>query len=159
MLGIYVVPIFLKAVFVTWVKVKEFITIVIVIVLFETIRHYTGIPLSIMDVIVFPIVCLLIYFMKFYTSPFSDRSTGENYSPPSSAWQIFGFVLFSIVFLIIGVWVTWIGIQAPLDYFSSVKGGGHGYTLIQLGIIIALYSLWFGLRFTHRLIQLNKTST
>ncbi|MEL0646831.1 hypothetical protein V6248_05300 [Pseudoalteromonas agarivorans] len=142
----------------SWMKVKVFILIVIIILISEVIRLYTGIPVTIMDIIIFPITCLLVYFMRFYTSPFSDLNADKYAPPPLSALQLFGFVLFSIILVIAGVWIAWMGILAPLEYFSSVKGGGHGYSLIQLGVITTIYSLWFGLKFSHRLIQLHFTS-
>lgn len=141
----------------SWVKVKRFIGIILIIIIFETIRLYTGIPITIVDIIIFPITCVLIYCLKFYTSPFSDD--GINTPPPLNAWQLIGFMLFSILLIIMGIWLSYLGIQDPLHYFSSNKGGGHGYTLVQLGVIVSLYSIWFCLKFIYRLVKLfNKSS-
>ena len=140
----------------SWEKVKTVILIVLIILISEGIRLYTGIPITLIDIIIFPITCVLIYFIKFYTSPFSNNSINTQQS--TNAWELVGFVFFVILLTIMGVWITWIGIQDPLQYFSSVKGGGHGYTLIQVGAITALYSVWFALKCIYRLIRLHQKS-
>ena len=53
------------------------------------------------------------------------------------------------------VWLTWLGVQDPLHFFSSVKGAAHGYTLIQIGGVTALYSMSGALIFLFRLIRLG----
>ena len=57
-----------------------------------------------------------------------------------------------------GSWLAWLGIQTPLKYFSSVKGAAHGYTLIQIGGLTALYSMWGALFFLFRLVKLRDKS-
>ncbi|EIA5326263.1 hypothetical protein K7L04_004711, partial [Vibrio parahaemolyticus] len=72
--------------------------------------------------------------------------------------QLIGFLIFTITLAAMGGWITWLGIQAPLQYFSSVKGAAHGYTLIQLGGLTALYSMWGALVFLFRLVSLRDKS-
>ena len=138
-----------------WSSIKTGIAIFFIILISELIRIYTGLPITIVDIGVLPITCLLVYYIQFYSFPFSKNFKDKNNQQQLSSWQLLGFLLFSVVMAIMGTWSAWIGIEEPLHYFSSVKGGAHGYTLIQLGSIIAIYSVGGGLVFLYRLIRLH----
>ena len=141
-----------------WATIKVGVIILFTLVISEGIRLYTVLPITIIDIGIIPITCLLIYYTKFYTFPFSKKYYDKNTQPPLNSWQLIGFLLFTIMLAIIGIWLTWIGVHNPLHYFYSVKGSAHGYTLIQLGLVTTLYSIGGGLIFLHRLIRLHYKS-
>ncbi len=138
--------------------IKTGIIVVLVILISEGIRLYTGLPITIIDIGILPITCLLIYYIRFYKFPFSKKYYDKNTQQPQSGWQLIGFLVFTIMLAIIGAWIAWLGIQGPLHYFSSVKGAAHGYTLIQVGSVITIYSLGGALIFLFRLIRLRYKS-
>ncbi|MCG3737961.1 hypothetical protein EXA20_17035 [Vibrio cincinnatiensis] len=142
----------------SWAKLKTGIIIVLVILISEAIRLYTGLPITIIDIGVLPITCLLIYCMKYYKSPFSKTYKDTDNHQQQTPLQLIGFLLFTIILAAMGSWIAWLGIQAPLQYFSSVKGAAHGYTLIQIGGLTALYSMWGVLVFLFRLVSLRDKS-
>ncbi|WP_022946110.1 hypothetical protein [Pseudoalteromonas ruthenica] len=141
-----------------WAKLKTAIIIVLVILISEVIRLHTGLPITIINIVVLPITCLLIYCMKYYRSPFSKTYKGTDNHLKQTPFQLIGFLLFTISLAAMGSWIAWLGIQAPLQYFSGVKGAAHGYTLIQVGGLIALYSTWGALVFLFRLVSLRNKS-
>ena len=142
----------------SWAKLKTGIIIFLVILISEAIRLYTGLPITIIDIGVLPITCLLIYCMKYYRFPFSKTYKDTDNLQQQTLFQLIGFLLFTIILAAMGSWLAWLGIQAPLKYFSSVKGAAHGYTLIQIGGLTALYSIWGALVFLFRLVKLRDKS-
>ncbi|PMO48826.1 hypothetical protein BCT11_04430 [Vibrio sp. 10N.222.52.B12] len=142
----------------SWAKLKTGIIIVLVILISEAIRLYTGLPITIIDIGVLPITCLLIYCMKYYRFPFSKTYKDTDNLQQQTLLQLIGFLLFTIILAAMASWIAWLGIQAPLKYFSSVKGSAHGYTLIQIGGLTALYSMWGALVFLFRLVNLRDKS-
>jgi len=140
----------------SWSKIKTGIIILLIILISEWIRLYTGVPITIIDIGILPVTCLLIYYIRFYTFPFSKKYTDKNSQQSLNILQLYEFFIFTVMLAILGSWITWLGIQSPLYYFSSVKGGAHGYTLIQLGSITTIYSVGIAIIFLYRLIQLYK---
>ncbi len=137
----------------SWEKIKTGIIIVLAIFISEGIRLYTGLPITIIDIGILPITCLLIYYMRFYKSPFSKSYKDMTTHQPQSAWQLIGFLVFTIMLAIMGAWIAWLGVQEPFKYFSGIKGAAHGYTLIQVGSMTTLYSMAGALIFLFRLIR------
>ncbi|EPT9323658.1 hypothetical protein ACVTOI_004568, partial [Vibrio parahaemolyticus] len=148
----------LQVKFMSWAKLKTGIIIVLIILISEGVRLYTGLPITIIDIGLLPITCLLIYCMKYYKSPFSKTYKDMGNHQQQTPLQLIGFLLFAIILAAMGGWITWLGIQAPLQYFPSVKGAAHGYTLIQIGGVTALYSMWGALLFLFRLVSLRDKS-
>ncbi|KOO01781.1 hypothetical protein AKJ17_18840 [Vibrio nereis] len=141
-----------------WAKIKTIIIIVLVILVSEGIRIYTGVPITILDVVILPITCSLVYLMKYYKFPFSKTYKDRQSHQTQNAFQLIGSLVFTAILAVMGTWVAWLGIQAPLQYFSGVKVAAHGYTLIQVGILITLYSIWGALIFLSRLSRLRHKS-
>ena len=96
--------------------------------------------------------------MKYYKFPFSKTYKDRESHQTQNAFQLIGSLVFTAILAVMGTWVAWLGIQAPLQYFSGVKVAAHGYTLIQFGILITLYSIWGALIFLSRLNRLRHKS-
>ena len=141
--------------FMSWEKIKTSIIIIFAILISEGIRLYTGLPITLIDLGTPPVTCMLIYCIRFYKFPFSKTYKDKSSHQSQSAWQLIGFLVFTVILAIMGVWLTWLGVQDPLHFFSSVKGAAHGYTLIQIGGVTALYSMSGALIFLFRLIRLG----
>ncbi len=153
-----ILSVFHRSNLMSWAKIQTGIMIVLIILISEGVRLYTGLPITIIDIGIIPVTCLLIYYIRFYTFPFSKKYTDKNTQQPLNALQLCGFLTFTVMLAIFGGWIASLGIQEPLHYFSSVKGGAHGYTLIQLGAITTIYSAGIGIIFLYRLVQLHYKS-
>ncbi|KOO11508.1 hypothetical protein AKJ18_28755, partial [Vibrio xuii] len=104
-----------------WAKIKTIIIIVLVILVSEGIRIYTGVPITILDVVILPITCSLVYLMKYYKFPFSKTYKDRQSHQTQNAFQLIGSLVFTAILAVMGTWVAWLGIQAPLQYSSGVK--------------------------------------
>ncbi|RKF19774.1 hypothetical protein DBZ36_04770 [Alginatibacterium sediminis] len=124
-----------------WNKIKSIVIIALVIVIPELIRFYTGLPITIIDLVVFPVFCLLLYFITTYVLDIKRSSKLDANKVFDRRWKVIGFLIFSVAIASMGIWLTWLGVQQPLTLFSSAKGAAHGYTLVQLGVITTLYSV------------------
>ena len=138
-------------------KVKIGISIFLLIFISEVIRVYTGIPVTILDVMLLPITGILIY-IGFYTLLNRKKDKNKNVQAAQSIWQLLGGILFITALVPVGVWITWLGAEKPFLLFTGVKGSVHGYTLVYLGAIVAVISVVMGYVFIYRLFLLIRKS-
>ncbi len=80
----------------SWAKLKTGIIIVLVILISEAIRLHTGLPITMIDIRVLPITCLLIYCMKYYRFPFSKTYKDTDNLQQQTLFQLIGFLLLQL---------------------------------------------------------------
>lgn len=117
-------------------------------------RSYTELPISVVDIVFLILSVFLVYFLKYFRSSFR-REIIDIYCDdiPSFSFLI-GIFLFMVLLFLSGIFISWIGIQDPFKFHSGFKSSySHGYTLIYMGILSAIYALWGGLIFLFKLIR------
>ena len=121
-------------------KLKELLLVLVVVISFEVFRAYTGLSMTLIDVIFFPASILILFFLaKYLITSKSKKQINHNKKTPM---QFFYYIVLFIVFCLLGFWCIYAGWQAPFQLFSGVKGVAHGYTLISLGVLISSVSIW-----------------
>lgn len=107
----------------------------------EWFRAETGIPVTILDILLLPL-CVIFIYIVIREILFADKSSvnSENLQSLSPAKRL-GLIVVCLLMLLLGAWGIWAGLSAPFDYFSGVKGAAHGYTLAIIGLLIVLFGL------------------
>ncbi|MCG8549198.1 MAG: hypothetical protein MI799_02210, partial [Desulfobacterales bacterium] len=102
----------------------------------EFIRKRYLVPVTIMDILLFPLsVLIIVYSLKQLV--FRKNKETYSHSVDDSKLKLILYLCFSLIVLApLGLFTLWMGIQEPLGFFSGIKGPAHGYTLIPLGIVI-----------------------
>ena len=143
----------------TWRGIREGIAIIGFGVGIEIFREQTGIPVTALDILLFPFFVLLIYAVLRYA--FTKRKKKQKKitgTVPANRDLFFSLVVF-LLLLPLGAWSIVIGAQHPWQLFTGVRGWVHGYTVLMLGLVITgfsfictVYILWTALnRIRHRL--------
>ena len=128
----------------SWKKVRTVLVIILLIIASELFRYYSGLPITLMDLIILPITLLLMYLaghiiVEYFKPP---KNTGVAATQPT-VWQlVFGFMV-SALLAPAGLWLCYQGWLSPFALHTSVKGAAHGYTLVHLGLVLSLCSFAF----------------
>ena len=118
---------------------KYFLFIVPAGIAVEYLRVNYDIPLTILDILLFPLfLFIIIYFFK---TAFKTKKTVNNSNPMDSepAYKVILFLFVFIFMVFLGIWAALTGGLSPLEYFSGVKGAVHGYTMLLTGIVICSF--------------------
>jgi len=122
-------------------KIKDIFLIVCIVgfgVLLNIIRVEYKIPVTIIDIIFFPASIVLSFLiLKMVVSKNLIKYKIDQTTVKSS---LISFFLFTLIVIPLSSWGILSGISAPFDYFSGIKGSGHGYTLSAIGIFLLI--LW-----------------
>lgn len=145
-----------KVIFTFMEKIKK-IFFVICFVLFgltlDLIRIEYKIPITLIDLILFPIsITILFFFFKWLISKKND-----NFYLVETSLKVllFNFLVFSVIVIPLGIWTIWAGMIDPLKYFSGIKGAAHGYTLVSTGFLLLICWLYFAWQIYRKLISRN----
>jgi len=116
-------------------RILTIISILLAIILVEVFRSITGIPITILDIILFPSGLLIVFvFARLLVK--REAITGTN-PEPMTALKRWGYFVFSFFLLALGIWAIDAGIETPFALFTGVKGAAHGYTVAVLGLLIS----------------------
>lgn len=124
----------------------------IVAFILEFIRKRYSVPVTIIDILLFPLsVLIIVYSLKQLV--FRRKKDTYNHSINDSNLKLMLYLCFSLIVLVpLGLFTLWMGIQEPLGFFSGIKGPAHGYTLIPLGIIITGLGVFMAFKLVQSLI-------
>jgi len=123
-----------------WRKITVVLLIVLAIVIPEYIREKFDIPITIIDLILFP-TCIFLSALSIYYV-FTNGIKFEMSIQPMSRLSRLGYILLALILLLLGAWSIVAGWQSPFLLFSGVKGAAHGYTLIVLGLLVSCFSIY-----------------
>ena len=139
----------------TWDSIKKYLVIIVVIVVVEAIRLFTGLPITPVDVLLTPASIFLMALGIRYLI-FTKQKRVDDDAPymSQSIWQLSGNLIVLIGLIMLGLWCVYDGLQDPLEFFTSVKGSGHGYTLVCLGSLLVGYGLYFSYKLLIRIKNL-----
>ena len=118
------------------------IGLVVVGLFIEAFRQSTGIPVTIIDILFFPILPLFIFFTIkyfFFSEKRKNKQVINNEEVRDKLWAV---PIFLFLMLPLSLWCIWTGFEEPFVYFTGVKGAAHGYTLAAIGITILGFSLF-----------------
>ena len=125
-----------------WNYIKNILTASVLIITVEVLRYYTGLPFTIIDIIIFPFsIILLLFGVKTLLSP--AQQNPESKAVKLTAIKLFGVFIVAILFFLLGAWAIYEGGHNPLTLYSGVKGAAHGYTLLSLGLLISAFSGYY----------------
>jgi hypothetical protein len=131
---------------VNWKKFLESIAIIVFGVGVEIFREQTEIPVTALDILLFPFFVLLIYAVLRYS--FTKHKKQIAGTAPTNRELIFSFVVV-LLLLPMGAWSIIVGAKHPWQLFTGVRGWVHGYTAFMLGVCITgfsfvstIYILW-----------------
>jgi len=130
--------------------IKKFLSILGIIVAIasvEIFRALTGIPVTLLDILLFPISIIFIAGMAKLLFEKEKKNKKKKRHNTSTAeiklsWiKRLGYIAMGLMMLALGVWGISAGIEQPFTLFTGVKGASHGYTLVALGICIVIMGL------------------
>jgi hypothetical protein len=124
---------------VIWKRTLKIIAILVFGVGVEIFRDLTGIPVTALDILLFPFFILVIYAVFRYLLTKHKKQKKITATVPANRALLFSFVVF-VLLLPLGVWSIYIGAQHPWRLYTGVRGWVHGYTAFLLGIIITGFS-------------------
>jgi len=125
--------------------IVETILIILAILAVEFFRSVTGIPVTILDLILFPMSLLIVFFTLKLLVKSKDLAAVKNKPMP---WhKRWGYFVFSLLLILLGLWAIVAGLQAPFHLFTGVKGAAHGYSLVALGLVITVFSIYMAYLF------------
>lgn len=125
-------------------SLKNILSVIITITTIEALSYYTGLPFTVIDVILIPMSALLIAFGA--KSLFIRVDNNEKtYKFNHTLFQLISYLLMAIFIFTLGLWSVITGWKEPLALYTGVKGSAHGYTLICLGLLLSGYSAYFTL--------------
>lgn len=110
----------------------------------EIFRAVTGIPVTLLDVLLFPISIIFIVGMAKLLFEKEKKNKRQNTSTAEIklGWiKRMGYIAVGLMMLALGAWGISAGIEQPFTLFTGVKGASHGYTLVALGICIVIMGL------------------
>ena len=134
-------------------RVKEIITIIVIIVASETLRIYSGLPITILDIILLPISFLLIYWGVLYFASLGKKKDSSDEKVMQSIWRLLGSLILFIILVPLCFWLTTEGWKEPFTLFSGVKGSVHGYSVVHIGIVSTVYCIGILFHTVQRLIR------
>ncbi|WP_320043841.1 hypothetical protein [uncultured Desulfobacter sp.] len=132
---------------------RKFFNIILVIVIIigsELFRKVTGIPVTIMDLILFPLTVMLVYIT--ILAIFSDEKPKDSEIMLSKLQM----ATFSLIFLFVSPLSFWLSIEGfkdPLQLFTGVKGHAHGYTVAYLGAFVGIFCLFLSYKMARLFIS------
>lgn len=126
------------------IKFKSFgyyIVLFVIIFTSEAIRQALDIPVTILDITLTPLAVFILFL--FLRTFFIDKKAKKKINAIESIplTKSIGMIMSSILLLALGWWGIWAGALEPLKLFTGVKGAGHGYTLVVIGLIIVLMGI------------------
>ena len=131
----------------------KYVLIIAVIMVSEAVRRFYGIPVTILDILLFP-VFLLFIVRGVKSLAFHRKSRAYDQTKESSTkLLVFSLIVGLFIMIPLGVFSLWHGIKDPLRFFSGVKGSVHGYTLVELGVFITGAGGYIILKTTKELYQ------
>ena len=113
------------------------ISILLFVLLMDIIRVEFKIPVSLLDIIFFPVLIVLsfllirVFVSKKSAKHYIDKTTTKN--------SLVTFLIVTLIVVPLSCWAIWSGVSVPFEYFSGVKGSAHGYTLTALGIFLLIF--------------------
>lgn len=130
--------------------IRNFILAVIATLVVASFSKIIGIPVTILDLILFPILICAIFVVirELLTRKKPSKKDHRKFPPPPPLKCILMIVVF-LFMAGLGGWSTWMGMLEPLTLFSGVRGCVYGYTMIPLGIFlmgIAIYGTLFSMK-------------
>nr|WP_319395453.1 hypothetical protein [uncultured Desulfobacter sp.] len=129
----------------------------IVALILEFIRKRYSVAVTIIDVLLFPLSVLIIFYSAKHLV-FKKNKDTYRHPIDDSNLKLILYLCFSLIVLTpLGLFTLWLGIQEPLGFFSGIKGAAHGYTLIPLGIIVTGLGVFMAFKLVQILIVKSKT--
>lgn len=124
-------------VLITVKTIVEIACILLLVIVFESIRETIGIPVTVLDFVITPL-CLTLMYVVFREWVFKKGGRREPQPiQPSTTWTGYsGRLLAFMLMVAFGAWGVWFGCRNPFLYMSGVKGAGHGYTLAAIGLLL-----------------------
>lgn len=124
-----------------WKAIKEVLVAFFIIFTFEAIGHWTGFPLTVFDILLFPLSSFLLVYGLVLFFRGGNREDLKN-ANELTFLQVIGSLIISIFLFLLGVFLAISGFQEPLILSTSVKGNMHGYTVFSLGLLIVGLGLY-----------------
>lgn len=129
-------------------KVLSILGIISAIAAVEIFRAFTGIPVTLLDILLFPISVVFIVAMGMLLFEKENKNKKKHKKQNAASPEInlswmkrLGYIVLSLMMLALGAWAVSAGIEQPFKLFTGVKGASHGYTLVALGICIVIMGL------------------
>lgn len=112
--------------------------LIIIGTIIEILRQRNGIPITLLDVMLFPIA--LLFSVVFLRHEFFNKKNlfRYNLAGPVSIPKKIGIFIGCMLMAVSGIWCLWLGICDPLAYYSGVRGAVHGYTMVAFGLFLFL---------------------
>ena len=121
--------------FLLWIFIACFVLLI------EYIRVTFNTPITTTDLIFTP-ACIIGYFFIIPVIRSDIKNRPKDFQPPRITFvKYIGLIAACSFFSAISLWGVIEGWKAPLEYFSGVRGSGHGYTLAIISTAILIPSL------------------
>lgn len=119
--------------------------------LIEVIRVVYKIPITLIDLIFFPASVVICYLIVRWL--LSKKTANSHLAEITTTRLLASFVIFSIIAIPLGGWCIWMGIVRPFEYFSSVRGPAHGYTLGAIGLLLLMVWVFLVVKISRKLVS------
>jgi len=117
--------------------------IVVVAVVFDAVMDNAGVPVTFLDVLIVAVSLLILYLPvnAFFTKhkPTKKAATPVRLKPEWSK-LILGLVLL----IMLSASALYLGLDDPWKLYKGIKGPAHGYTIVLLGIALAVIGVMLG---------------
>lgn len=120
---------------------KEILTvlfIVVVALVIDSLFGYAGIPIVTMDLFLVPLgiaIIILVCTPKYLSGHYINWPQVKRDNIHSKV----RFLCASSVLALLGVLMVCSGLSNPLELYIGGKGGGHGYSLVVVGLAILFF--------------------
>jgi len=132
-----------------WKSLKNIFTVIAVIFSTEALSYFTGLPFTIIDVLLFPLSIIMIA-LGVKSLLVRTEQTDEKYIIKRSLISLCGHFVAGFLTLLLGLWSLYEGCTNPLALYTGVKGAAHGYTLLSIGLLLSGYSVYIILKLALR---------
>jgi hypothetical protein len=123
------------------IRVVNLLLVIALIVTIEALRYFTGLPITVIDLLMFPASIILIALSL--KSLLFHRTTSIEIVRQQNKPSLYSLMLrffTAIAGLLLGLWSLYEGANNPLLLYTGVKGAAHGYTLFTLGLLVFGFS-------------------
>lgn len=115
------------------------ILVIIIMLSLDSLFAWLSIPVVSMDLMLLGLSLVLLIIVFKVRVKFSDLIKVRA-AVSLSVWKRLGYIVFLLLLVGTGLYLTLEGIKHPLQLFTGVKGSSHGYTVSVLGVLITFYS-------------------
>ena len=116
------------------IKVIMWVAFIVVAMTLEEIRVEYNIPITVIDLIFSPCALIICYFLIKWLV--FKRNIEPYFTTITTKKLLLNFCMLTLLALPLGIWSTMAGISAPFEYYTSMKGAAHGYTLASIGFLL-----------------------